>query len=85
MILLHFLLNIVTVCIITWSVIARVSEPVADCSFIDIGPIVHPYRPARVVLAIEPMNFVLSTSFLVLVQPHLVKKKYKNANCVLKE
>ena len=26
------------------------------------------------VLAIEPMNFVLSTSFLVLVQPHLVKK-----------
>ena len=34
--------------LITRSVIARVSEPIADCSCLDIGPLVHPYRPARV-------------------------------------
>ena len=46
--LLHVLLNIVTICFVTRSVIARVSEPIADRSCIDIGPLVHPYRPDHV-------------------------------------
>ena len=46
--LLHILLNLVTICLVTQSVTARVSEPIADSSCIDIGPRVHPYRPDRV-------------------------------------
>ena len=46
--LLHVLLNKVTICLVTRSVIARVSEPLADYSCIDIGPLVYLYRPARV-------------------------------------
>ena len=45
--LLHVLLNIVTICLVTRSVIARISEPISDCSCIDIGPLVHPHRPDR--------------------------------------
>ena len=46
--LLHVLLNIITSCLVTWSVTAHVSEPIPDCSCIDIGPLMHPYRPDRV-------------------------------------
>ena len=42
------LLNIVAICLVTRSVTARVSEPIADCSYIDIGPLVHPYRSGRI-------------------------------------
>ena len=44
----NILLNLVTICLVTQSVTARVSEPIADCSCIDIGSLVHPYRPDRI-------------------------------------
>ena len=46
--LLHVLLNILTICLVTKSVIARVSEPIVDCSCIDIGLLMHPYWRACV-------------------------------------
>ena len=54
-------LNMVKICLVTRSVIVRVSKPIADCSCIDSVPLVHPYRPAgvsRIAQSVKRVVFV---------------------------